>query len=307
MTNAERRRRHLTDSDECQRCRIDTEDTLHVIRDCRVAKEVWSTFIPPELVSSFFSDNLQDWLQKGLRHSSFSLSFGIVIWILWKARNEATFENALATSDQLRLRVLHWIAGVRETMKADSQVSSKATPRRVEAHIGWKAGPSESVTVNMDGSVLQPHSHAAAGGILRDYQGRPICTFAASLGCCSIMRAELRAAEFGLMIAWDRGFKKVNLQLDSMAAIGAILGDHVEDSRHGRTLEAIKELRSRDWEVIISHTFREGNTVADLLAHHGHSLDFGLFVDCLYPHEVDRAIWNDHVGICFPRLIPLNE
>ncbi|CAN1163885.1 hypothetical protein LINPERHAP1_LOCUS28827, partial [Linum perenne] len=46
---------------------------------------------------------------------------------------------------------------------------------------------------------------------------------------------------------------------------------------------SINELRSRDWEVIISHTFREGNTVADLLAHHGHTLDFGLHIDCMYP------------------------
>ncbi|CAN1254276.1 Putative ribonuclease H protein At1g65750 [Linum perenne] len=121
------------------------------------------------------------------------------------------------------------------------------------------------------------------------------------------MRAELRAAEFGLRIAWDRGFRTVHLQLDSMAAVTAILGDQEVDSRHGRTLEAISELRSRDWEVTISHTFREGNRVADLLAHHGHSLDFGFHVDCMYPHEVDRAIWDDHVGTCFPRTIPMND
>ncbi|CAN1127233.1 Putative ribonuclease H protein At1g65750 [Linum perenne] len=192
-------------------------------------------------------------------------------------------------------------------MKADSQVTSKATSRRVEVHIGWKAGPTDNITINTDGSVLHPHSHAAAGGILRNHLGRPICTFAANLGCCSIMRAELRAAEFGLMIAWDKGFKKIHLQLDSLAAITAILGDQEEDSRHGRTLASINELRGRDKEVTISHTFREGNTVADLLAHHGHTLAFGLFVDCLYPHEVDRAIWHDHVGICFPRLITMNE
>ncbi|CAN1186749.1 Putative ribonuclease H protein At1g65750, partial [Linum perenne] len=179
--------------------------------------------------------------------------------------------------------------------------------RRVEAHIGWKAGSCDSITINTDGSVLQPSSQAAAGGLLRDYLGRPICTFSDNLGRCSIMRAELRAAEFGLMIAWDRGFKKVHLQLDSLAAIKAILGDQVEDSRHGRTLDSINELRSRDWDVTISHTFREGNTVADLLAHHGHTLGFGLFIDCMYPHEVDRAIWNDHVGTCFPRFIPMNE
>ncbi|CAN1832478.1 hypothetical protein LINPERHAP1_LOCUS33489 [Linum perenne] len=88
------------------------------------------------------------------------------------------------------------------------------------------------------------------------------------------------------------GYKKVHLQLDSLADITAILGDQEEDSRHGRTLDTINKLRSRNWEVTISHIFREGNNVVDLLAHHGHStLDFG-DVDCIYPHEVDRAIWS---------------
>ncbi|CAN1160216.1 hypothetical protein LINPERHAP2_LOCUS23178 [Linum perenne] len=109
------------------------------------------------------------------------------------------------------------------------------------------------------------------------------------------------------MIAWDMGYKKVYLQLDSLAAVNAILGTQDEDSRHGRTLDNINELRSRDWEVTISHIFREGNRVADLLAHHGHTLDFGFHVNCNYPHEVDRAIWSDHAGTCFLRSIPMNE
>ncbi|CAN1177346.1 hypothetical protein LINPERHAP2_LOCUS33056 [Linum perenne] len=127
------------------------------------------------------------WLKAGLQHKDFGLTFGIIIWILWKARNEAIFEDKLVTCDQLRLRVLYWIAGVRETMKADSQVASRGAPRRVEAHIGWKAGPQDCITINTDGSVLSPQSQAAAGGILRNNVGQPIHTFAAKLGRCSIM------------------------------------------------------------------------------------------------------------------------
>ncbi|CAN1144666.1 Putative ribonuclease H protein At1g65750 [Linum perenne] len=256
--------------------------TLHVIRDCKVAREVWSTLLPSGLDRNFFTDDLQSWLQHGLQHDEWGLSFSITIWILWKARNEATFENKLATCDQLRLRVLHWIVGVRETMTAHSQVISKGAKGHVEAHIGWRAGPSDYVTINTDGSVLQPHSQAAAGGILRTRRGHPVGSFAANLGRCSIMRAELRAADIGLMIAWDKGYKKVHLQLDSLAAITAILGHSEEDLRHGRTLDRIKELRMRDWDVTIAHTFREGNKVADLLSHHMHSLDFGFHINCTY-------------------------
>ncbi|CAN1122346.1 Putative ribonuclease H protein At1g65750 [Linum perenne] len=123
---------------------------------------------------------------------------------------------------------------------------SKGATRRIDTHIGWKAGPSDFITINTDGSVLQPLSKAAAGGILRTFLGCPVSTFAANLGRCSIMRAELRAAEIGLMIASDMGYKKVHLQLDSLAAVTAILENLEEDSRHGRTLEAICELRNRN-------------------------------------------------------------
>ncbi|CAN1172061.1 hypothetical protein LINPERHAP2_LOCUS29955 [Linum perenne] len=121
-------KRHLEEVDDCQRCRGCIEDTLHVVRDCQVVREVWSIFIPPKLASHFFSDSLQDWLQTGLRHKDFGLTF----------------------------------------------------------------------------------------------------------------------AEIGLMIAWDMGYKKVLLQLDFLEAVTAILGNLEEDSKHGRTHEAISELHSRN-------------------------------------------------------------
>ncbi|CAN1162756.1 Putative ribonuclease H protein At1g65750 [Linum perenne] len=121
------------------------------------------------------------------------------------------------------------------------------------------------------------------------------------------MRAELRTVEFGLRIAWDTGVRKVQLQLDSAAAVAAILGESDFDSRHGQTLQSIANLRQKDWEVDISHIYREGNRVADLLANHGHLLDFELHVNCLYPSEVDRTIWSDFCGACLPRLCVLNK
>ncbi|CAN1782188.1 hypothetical protein LINPERHAP1_LOCUS15704 [Linum perenne] len=49
-----------------------------------------------------------------------------------------------------------------------------------------------------------------------------------------------------ITINTNGGFMKVHLQLDSLAAISAILGGQGEDSRHDRTLDTINELRSRD-------------------------------------------------------------
>ncbi|CAN1335133.1 hypothetical protein LINPERPRIM_LOCUS36647, partial [Linum perenne] len=40
-------------------------------------------------------------------------------------------------------------------------------------------------------------------------------------------------------------------------------------------LSCFQELRSRDWSLVIKHTYREGNRAADYLASIGYSYPFG--------------------------------
>ncbi|CAN1130244.1 Putative ribonuclease H protein At1g65750 [Linum perenne] len=82
LTNAERMRRHLSSNADCTKCPGIKEDALHVVRDYRLAKRVWQDFIQPADASSFFSDSLHAWMLKCLKHPEFSLTFGVVIWML---------------------------------------------------------------------------------------------------------------------------------------------------------------------------------------------------------------------------------
>ncbi|CAN1160447.1 Putative ribonuclease H protein At1g65750, partial [Linum perenne] len=255
----------------------------------------------------FFSGDIQDWITKGIQNSDFSLIFGITLWILWKARNEDIFDNSSVTSDQLRLRVLNWTAGVRETMKAESRVLPEVVRWRRETLLKWIPAPDDWITVNCDGSVIHPHGQAAAGGILRDSSGRRLAVFAANLGACTITRAELRAAAIGLELAWEMQVRKVHLQIDSSSSVLAITNPHQVDHRHGHILQHIRNLMQRNWTVTVSHIFRERNRVADLLAHHGHSLGLGSHFNFVCSSDVERAICSDIVGVCFPRLISSNE
>ncbi|KAH1040158.1 hypothetical protein J1N35_041901, partial [Gossypium stocksii] len=43
-----------------------SEDALHALRDCQVAKDVWLQVISPNLQTAFFSSNLIDWLSSNL-------------------------------------------------------------------------------------------------------------------------------------------------------------------------------------------------------------------------------------------------
>ncbi|CAN0918033.1 hypothetical protein LINGRAHAP2_LOCUS30628 [Linum grandiflorum] len=60
------------------------------------------------------------------------------------------------------------------------------------------------------------------------------------------------------------------------------------------------------WKLLLL-TFIEKATVADLLAHHGHSLDFGFHVLSSLPRSVLNSIQADIAGIVFPRFVPSNN
>ncbi|CAN0918617.1 Putative ribonuclease H protein At1g65750 [Linum grandiflorum] len=222
-----------------------------------------------------------------------------------KNRNECVFQGAVVSCNQLLLRVLNWIAGVRETMRVGTMACLDTRSTRSKVLVGREAARGACVTINTDGSVLNPSGATAAGGLIRDNQGRCLAAFAANLGRCTITRTEIRAATFGLHLAWSMGYRTIKLQLDSTTAISAITGQEISDLRHRSCINEARELISRDWVLRVTHTFCEGNRAADLLAHHGHSLSFVLHVIDPLPHEVNDCIRTDSVGVFFPRHVPL--
>ncbi|CAN1137716.1 Putative ribonuclease H protein At1g65750 [Linum perenne] len=70
LTNAERRRRHLSATDTCDRCNMGSEDVLHVLRDCNFAVKIWRGILPHSQLQSFFSGSLHDWLFKTLNSTT---------------------------------------------------------------------------------------------------------------------------------------------------------------------------------------------------------------------------------------------
>ncbi|CAN1128523.1 hypothetical protein LINPERPRIM_LOCUS22478 [Linum perenne] len=65
------------------------------------------------------------------------------------------------------------------------------------------------------------------------------------------------------------GFRKVWLQVDSLAVLGALTNSLVDDEGHSHSILHIRELMNMNWEVKLSHIYREDNCVADLLAPDG--------------------------------------
>ncbi|CAN1148547.1 Putative ribonuclease H protein At1g65750 [Linum perenne] len=147
---------------------------------------------------------------------------------------------------------------------------------------------------------------AAAGGLVRDANGRCLGAFTANLGTCSITRAEMRGAVLGLKLAWELDKRKVVLQVDSLAAIHLL--QEKEDPLHQHAMEVydFRELLSREWEVSVRHTYREGNHAADFLAGIGHGYPLGYSSFPISDPSLGYFLRYDCMRISEPRSIILN-
>ncbi|CAN1299864.1 hypothetical protein LINPERPRIM_LOCUS24351, partial [Linum perenne] len=79
-------------------------------------------------------------------------------------------------------------------------------------------------SLNSDGSLYTNPNRVAAGGVIRDDNGRFVSAFTANLGSCSIMRAELTSIV--------HIYREANYAADYLANLGHTLdlGIHVFDA-----------------------------------------------------------------------------
>ncbi|CAN0876382.1 Putative ribonuclease H protein At1g65750, partial [Linum grandiflorum] len=68
-----------------------------------------------------------------------------------------------------------------------------------------------------------------------------------------------------------------------------------------------KELCSRQWEVHLSHIYREANIAADYLANLGHSLSFGMHIFDFPDQGLSHWLHYDVIGVSLPRLVRVSN
>ncbi|CAN1166153.1 Putative ribonuclease H protein At1g65750 [Linum perenne] len=302
LTNEGRCRRGLSDEETCRWCDTETESILHVLRDCRFAKATWRAVGGFDVDGAEWKLATNEWFLQFLG-GEMALRFGIVCWYLWKARNERLFAGSVEGAGVIAVKCIRWEDKVGEALKFEGSVIEAAKSKR-QIEVAWQAGQPGWVTVNSDGSVLGTRGHAAAGGLLRDGAGNCIHAFAFNLGVCSITRAEIRGALEGIRRAWAEGFRRVEVQMDSQAAI-AILLDKSLTIAHQHALEVLefRDWMNRDWVLRLKHVYREANRAADFLANLGHSMPRGCHEVPISDCNLAYHVRYDCMGISEPRLV----
>ncbi|CAN1850221.1 Putative ribonuclease H protein At1g65750, partial [Linum perenne] len=70
-------------------------------------------------------------------------------------------------------------------------------------------------------------------------------------------------------MVWALDCRRVELQLDSRAAVALLSRDGIPDHQHALEVMTFQELCRQEWVVTIRHVYREANRAADFLANRG--------------------------------------
>ncbi|CAN1747579.1 Putative ribonuclease H protein At1g65750 [Linum perenne] len=111
----------------------------------------------------------------------------------------------------------------------------------------------------------------------------------------------------GLHIAWDRGLKKVELQVDALTILNLVEAECDPRHQHAMKFMEIRDLLRRDWEIRIRHVYREGNRAADFLAGIGFQFPLGYHLIPTSNVNLGFHLRYDCIGITEPRSVILNN
>ncbi|WCJ35675.1 hypothetical protein M5689_016919 [Euphorbia peplus] len=158
--------------------------------------------------------------------------------------------------------------------------------------IGW-------VKLNTDGSI--DREKAGLGGLLRDYNGNPVCAFVSKVYLDDIFLVELYAIWKGLVLAQGLGVKVVWVESDSMSAVKTINRKQFHNGKADKYLEHIWGLLKKFDKQQVSHSWRETNRAADYLSKMVLETDDVILWPCDFPLSLHNIIEDDAQGRLYIR------
>ena len=150
--------------------------------------------------------------------------------------------------------------------------------------------------LNTDGASHGNPGPAAAGGALRNGEGEWCGGFAVNIGSCTAPLAELWGVYYGLVVAWEKGVRRLEVEVDSMMVMEFLTIGIGDTHPLSFLVRLCHGFLTRDWLVRFVHVYREANRLADGLANLAFTLPFGFHSFVVAPIEVAVLVYEDIVG-----------
>ncbi|WCJ37652.1 Polynucleotidyl transferase ribonuclease H-like superfamily protein [Euphorbia peplus] len=211
------------------------------------------------------------------------------------------FQGLKRSTAEIRSGIFAFTKHIADSNAYRMITSTTLKPTRHDCLIGWSVPFIHWVKLNTDGAVKGGQFRASVGGLIRDSQGTWIQGFARNIGICSVLRAELWGIYDGLTLAWNLGYRKVQVEVDSKLCVDLLTRTDTPSNDSTPLINAIQNLIHQNWELSIKHIYREGNRGADYLANLAANLELGFHLLLRPPVGVCKILEQDLLGVSFPR------
>ncbi|KAI5333293.1 hypothetical protein L3X38_023424 [Prunus dulcis] len=278
LTNAQRLKRKLTNVADCPRCVCPLESCAHLFKDCTVTLAIWNRLGFGRGEAGQLMDDYDDWLLHNLNSRRFVvhglpwyLVFAIFLLFIWKWRCKVVFDQKFLLPADPHLMIYQYAF---EWFSACNPMA--ILPERSVVLLHWMAPLPGVCKVNTDGSRINSSGLIGAG-------------------------AELWGIFWGLSMAWDAGFRTVEIECDATSAVALLKSPIV--STHPQYYQLLQLKIHEDWCCSVKHIFREQNCAADALAVKCYDFAPGLHVFLETLAFLSDVLAADVGGAVRPRLV----
>jgi ribonuclease HI len=271
----------------CNLCKTQVETSFHIFFECSFAFKLWCWLAGCLNQSLQFSSMDDMWKLRDLSWSpqcKITVTAAIINLLntIWLARNQARFNDKVITwQNAISLIIASTALCGNNTCKPSSnsirdftflklfRISIHHPKIPVLREIIWQPPLLNWYKCNADGASCGNPGNAACGGVFRDHNADFIFAFSEPLGVGSYDFSEMCGAMKAVEIAFEKNWLNLWLELDSSLVVAAFknpakLVAWPLRNRGKNVMTMISQMN-----CIVTHIFREGNSVADLLANHG--------------------------------------
>jgi hypothetical protein len=231
----------------CNSCIHFDETTIHVIRDCSIASNIWRHLLLLHERGQFFVLEFLEWINSNLTNR-FGQKYGSdwqAIWattcnLLWQWRNKSIHDTEFVSPTRPWQVILDYVNMYKLSMEVEEQTRQQQEKQWI--NVSWLTPSPGWIVLNSDGAANLSDRKAGCGGVLRNDNGYWIEGFAKALGDTTTYMAELWGIYEGLKLAQRRGVTRLELRTDSQV-ITKSLKDEISGSIMGCALmKRIKNL-----------------------------------------------------------------
>jgi ribonuclease HI len=274
----------------CSICKNHEESTFHVFFECGFAVKTWS-WLAGCLNRVIQFNAMEDiWKLCDLNWSpqcKVTITAVIINLIntIWYVRNQARFHNKLLPwYSAIAMIISNTSLAGNSTAKPSSSslrdftflklfsISIHQPKETFLKEVCWQPPLIGWLKCNIDGVAAGCPGNASCGGVFRNHSADFILSFAEPLGLSTSYFAELCGAMRAIEIAFQNNWHDIWIETDSCLVVSAFqcpnrAAPWVLRNRWRNVVHMVKGMN-----CLVTHIYREGNQVADLMANHGLSL-----------------------------------